>query len=122
VPAFPAGGFGYAVVDAGGNATVSVRGPHRTGTYWQIGQVILKGTPAAGVTGCSATVYRSAAIPGAVMGTSLVANADTLFGGIGDQLFPGDQLVVVAAGLTPATLYYVTMMARELDGAELGGV
>jgi hypothetical protein len=122
VPAFPAGNYGFAVVDGTGTATVTVIGPRRIGTYWQIGQVILKGTPAGGSTGCNATVYRGAAIPSAVMGSSLIANADTLMGGIGDQLFPGDQLVVVATGLTPATRYYVTLFARELDAAELGGV
>lgn len=112
---FPAGNFGSAVVDGAGAATVYVFGPRRVGTYWLVEQVILKGEPQGGTVACEAVLYRSSITPGAIMGTSLIASDDTMVGR-GDQLWPGDQLIVVGSGLLPGSRFNVNMTCREIAG------
>lgn len=109
--AVPFGEYGSATAAGDGTATVYVRGP-RIGRL-QIGQVVLQATAAGGSTGCTAELYRSAELPGLLLGQSLVADADTLFGAAGDELSPGDQLVVAFAGCAPGTTCNVNMRGTE---------
>lgn len=108
------GQSGQAVADAGGTARVFVFGPRRVGTLWRIGQVILRGTVATATTACTANVYRTAEIPGLLLGTSLLGNADTMTGLPGDELSPGDQLLVICSGLVPGSTYFVNMTGVEV--------
>jgi hypothetical protein len=112
VPIVPFSQYGQATAAGDGTATVFVPGP-RLGVL-SIGQVILSGTPAGGAVACVATIYRSAIIPGQIMGRSLIANADTLVGHPGDELTPGDQLVAVFSGLAAASFVSVNMRGREV--------
>lgn len=106
---------GSAVVAAGGSATVNVRGPHRVGTTWILGQAVLSATndPATSA-GCEARLYRSFVHPAQLVGTSIAADADTMEGLPGDILSPGDTLVCVFTGCTVGSTAFVSIRGTEL--------
>lgn len=106
---------GTAVADANGDATVRVRGPHRTGTTWQMGQAVLTATQGSSATACTAELFRSIVQRSTSMGTSLNADADTMEGLSGDVFMPGDQLLVVFAGCEPASICSVTVTGIETE-------
>ncbi len=106
---------GSAVASGTGTATVTVRGPHRVGTTWELGQAVLSATvdPAPN-TSCEARLYRSFVHPSQLLGTSLGADADTMEGLPGDVLSPGDTLVVVFIGCAPGSTANVNVRGREI--------
>lgn len=105
---------GSAMADPQGRALVTVRGPHRTGTTWVIGYAALQSTGAAGGSP-TAKLYRSFVHDSQLLGTSVVADADTMEGLPGDVLSPGDSLVVVFEALAPGTPAFVSLRGNELE-------
>lgn len=105
---------GSGVANAAGRADVWVRGPHRVGTTWELGQAVLSAEADPAADSCEARLYRGFELPTQLVGTSVVADADTMEGLPGDQLAPGDQLLVVFTGLVPGSTARVNIRGREL--------
>lgn len=105
---------GSAVVAADGSAIVTVPGPHRVGTTWQLGQAVLSATVFAVSDPCEARLYRSFVHPSQLLGTSVTADADTMEGLPGDILSPGDNLVTVFTGCLPGSTATVNIRGYEI--------
>lgn len=80
------------------------------GLVRQLSQVVIKST--ANATGAlpQGALYRSQVIRSQLLGESRAADKVTFEGFAGDELFHGDQLIVVITGAAPTTT--VTVNAR----------
>lgn len=101
--------------DASGAVTLSLPGPHRMGTKWQLRTLTLTSSRAGDGTYPTASIYRSIVSPSYLIGTSRAADRVT-FDASGDWLLPGDALLVRIEGTAPATAATAALAAIEVEG------
>jgi hypothetical protein len=104
---------GTATVAAAGTATVTIEGPHRTSTRWNLRTVVVASTRAGTGGYPTAAVYRGAAVPSLLLGESRTADKVT-FDASTDVMLPGDSLIVVIGNAEPGSLVVVNLYATEL--------
>lgn len=97
---------------ASGTVTLSIPGPHRIGTRWDLRTLVVQSERVGDGTYPTATVYRSIATPSAAIGTSRAADRVT-FDASGDWLLPGDSLLVVIEGAAASSTATATLAAIE---------
>lgn len=98
--------------DAGGRATLIIRGPWRTATRWNLVNLFVASERVGDGTYPTADVYKNSELESNRLGTSRTADATT-FDARGDWLLPGDQLVVVFSNTAPGTLCVANLRAIE---------
>lgn len=106
-------GGATATTDGAGGATLRINGPQRMGLVRELSQVVINSTKTATGALPTAALYKSQVIRSQLIGESRAADKVTFEGFAGDQLYHGDQLIVVVAGAQPATT--VTVNARGVE-------
>jgi hypothetical protein len=97
-----------AIANGSGVATARIEGPNSAAGLWMIRSCQVQSTSA---LRCEAKVYRSIVSPSAVIGQTRDGRADSATGV--DEIRPGEAIIVVWTGCTPAAVCTVSI---EADG------
>lgn len=99
-----------AILDAGGNATVTFNGPPSLTTR-RLASLVVSTTPT--TPRPSVTVYRSSVAPGRRIGATRLGDSDTLQND-GEILSSGEPLILVVAGGAPGALFTANAFGTDL--------